>query len=35
MSDGMIVEEGEPKEFFNNPKNERTQKFLKNVLNPI
>ena len=35
MSDGMIVEEGEQKEFFNNPKNERTQKFLKNVLNPI
>ncbi len=35
MSDGMIVEEGEPKEFFNTPKNERTQKFLKNVLNPI
>ena len=35
MSDGMIVEEGEPKEFFNNPKNDRTQKFLKNVLNPI
>ena len=35
MADGVIVEEGTPKEFFAHPQNERTQKFLKSVLNPI
>lgn len=35
MADGVIVEEGKPKEFFAHPQNERTQKFLKSVLNPI
>lgn len=28
MDDGLIVEEGNPEELFNNPKNPRTQKFL-------
>jgi ABC-type polar amino acid transport system ATPase subunit len=28
MDDGLIVEEGNPEELFNNPKNLRTQKFL-------
>ncbi len=31
MADGYIVEEGTPTELFNNPKNERTQKFLADV----
>ena len=35
MADGVIVEEGKPKELFAHPQNERTQKFLKSVLNPI
>ncbi len=29
MSEGKIVETAEPKEFFTNPKNERSQKFLE------
>jgi len=29
MDDGLIVEEGEPKEVFNNPRNPRTRKFLQ------
>ena len=29
MEDGLIVEQGESKEFFNNPKEERTRAFLK------
>ncbi|KEF36788.1 amino acid ABC transporter ATP-binding protein, PAAT family [Schinkia azotoformans MEV2011] len=29
MADGIIVEQDSPKEFFNNPKTERAQKFLK------
>ena len=33
MDDGMIVEEGTPEQIFNNPKNERTQNFLRKVLN--
>jgi polar amino acid transport system ATP-binding protein len=32
MSSGMIVEEGSPEEFFNNPKHERTKKFLSEIL---
>jgi len=28
MADGVIVEEGEPREFFNKPKEERTKQFL-------
>ncbi len=32
MSSGMIVEEGPPEEFFNNPKHERTKKFLGEIL---
>ena len=33
MADGVIMEEGTPEEVFNNPKNERTQAFLKSILN--
>lgn len=32
MDQGLIVEEGSPKEIFENPKNERTQAFLKNYI---
>lgn len=32
MYDGVIAEENEPKEFFNNPKNPRLQEFLSKVL---
>lgn len=32
MADGVIVEQGTPKEIFENPQNERTQKFLKSYL---
>lgn len=32
MADGMILEEGNPKELFENPKNEKAISFLKNVL---
>ncbi len=32
MDSGMIVEEGTPKEIFENPKNERTRSFLNKVL---
>ena len=32
MEGGYIVEEGDPKEIFANPKNERTRKFLSSVL---
>jgi len=31
MADGLIVEEGEPKEFFANPKEPRTREFLRRV----
>ncbi len=33
MADGAIVEEGKPEEIFENPKDSRTQQFLKSVLN--
>lgn len=32
MADGYIIEEGTPKDIFETPKNERTQRFLKNYL---
>jgi len=32
MDEGQIIEENEPEEFFNNPKSERTQKFLSQIL---
>ena len=32
IDEGVITEEGAPKEFFANPKNERLQRFLKKVL---
>jgi len=32
MSDGVIMEEGDPREMFQNPQNERTKKFLSQIL---
>jgi len=32
MDEGQIVEENIPDEFFNNPKSERTQLFLSQIL---
>lgn len=32
MDKGKIVEEGSPKEFFTNPKEQRTKEFLRNVI---
>ena len=32
MDAGCVIEEGSPKDFFNNPKSERTQTFLKQIL---
>lgn len=32
MDNGTIVEENSPEEFFNNPKSDRAQKFLKEIL---
>ncbi len=32
MADGMIIEENTPAEFFNNPKSQRLQKFLEEIL---
>lgn len=32
MADGMILEEGSPKELFDNPQHEKTKNFLRNVL---
>jgi len=32
MADGLLVEEATPEDFFNNPKEERTQKFLSQIL---
>jgi general L-amino acid transport system ATP-binding protein len=32
MADGLLVEESTPTEFFNNPKEERTKKFLSQIL---
>ncbi|MBD5429382.1 amino acid ABC transporter ATP-binding protein [Lactobacillus sp.] len=33
MSDGLITEQGTPQEIFQNPKEEKTQKFLRNFRN--
>ncbi len=33
MDNGIILEQGDPKELFNNPKEERTREFLKRYLN--
>lgn len=35
MADGRIVEEAEPAKLFSKPENERTQAFLKSVLQPL
>ncbi|MBQ1875224.1 MAG: amino acid ABC transporter ATP-binding protein, partial [Selenomonas sp.] len=35
MGDGVIIEEGKPKDLFEHPQNERTKKFLNSVLHPI
>jgi len=35
MDNGQILEEASPSEFFKNPKHERTQQFLKEVLSPM
>jgi glutamate transport system ATP-binding protein len=32
MSDGLIVEEATPEEFFTHPKSERAQDFLSKIL---
>ncbi|CAI3536224.1 hypothetical protein CNEO4_1500015 [Clostridium neonatale] len=32
MNNGIIEEEGDPEEIFNNPKKERTREFLKRTL---
>jgi general L-amino acid transport system ATP-binding protein len=32
MADGLLVEEAKPEEFFNNPKEERSKKFLSQIL---
>jgi len=32
MDEGMLIEENEPDEFFNNPQNERTKTFLSQIL---
>jgi len=32
MDQGQVVEQNEPNEFFDNPKNERTQLFLSQIL---
>jgi ABC-type polar amino acid transport system ATPase subunit len=32
MAEGLIVEEGVPKEIFSNPQEERTKRFLADVL---
>ena len=32
MADGMILEEGTPKELFDHPKNEKAINFLRSVL---
>ena len=33
MDAGQIVEENIPRDFFNNPKNDRTKLFLSQILN--
>ncbi|REH76867.1 amino acid ABC transporter ATP-binding protein [Staphylococcus felis] len=32
MADGIVIEEGDPKDIFNNPQQDRTKNFLKRVL---
>jgi general L-amino acid transport system ATP-binding protein len=32
MDQGQIVEQNEPREFFNNPRNDRTKLFLSQIL---
>ena len=32
MDGGEIIEENEPEEFFNNPRNDRTKLFLSQIL---
>ncbi|MEC1942880.1 ATP-binding cassette domain-containing protein, partial [Bacillus velezensis] len=34
MADGRIIEQGTPEELFDNPQNERTKKFIKQVGEP-
>jgi general L-amino acid transport system ATP-binding protein len=33
MDEGEIIEQNDPKNFFNNPKNDRTKLFLSQILN--
>ena len=33
MDEGQIVEQNDPKNFFNNPKSDRTKLFLSQILN--
>ena len=35
MDEGEILEEAKPEEFFKNPKHERAQQFLKEILSPM
>jgi polar amino acid transport system ATP-binding protein len=35
MDEGMILEEGDPREFFTQPKHDRARQFLKQVLSPM
>jgi len=35
MDDGIVVEEGDPKEVLSNPKTDRAKQFLDRVLNPL
>ena len=35
MDYGEILEEAQPEEFFKNPKHERAQQFLKEILSPM
>lgn len=32
MDDGVFLEEGSPEDIFNNPKNDRTKKFLSRII---
>jgi len=32
LADGNIIEEGHPSDIFSNPKHERTQRFLNQIL---
>lgn len=33
MANGIIVEDGTPKQLFGNPQNDRTKAFLRSILN--